>query len=212
VQSADDFLEKLREEIVAARPSTWGETARLIGRRRITKFATPDLLGTVALCAGLGIPIPPRTGLFFLLTYLSRPKSWDAVFGPPRQKGKSAEASARQMQLAVRLLEDKERHAHPVGDMLFMELGKRHRASSASAKRAYYFTNADPGWFVPFLFAQALKEDDHEDVSDVEEAAGALWLQRIVARLARKFSKSPKRLRNARSARNRRASQKSAKD
>src|SRR5262249_29881355 len=73
--------------------------------------------------------------------YLSRPKSWDDVFGRPLAKGKSHEAERRRWRIGMAVIgRVKELHSQgePIDPALFEKVGKELNVSGGTARRYYY--------------------------------------------------------------------------
>jgi hypothetical protein len=158
------------------------------------------LLGTIAWCCALGIPVPPWAGMALFKIYNKPPKSWDDEFGPPGPKGKSATAVQRHGKIALPLIIDIEEAGRPIGEELFRQVGKKHGVSGGTAKRIYYENVNTFEFLFGYLLHKVREQIDHP-FTNVDEIA--TWFQQNEQQLisfARDFSQNRKRLRSERRA------------
>jgi hypothetical protein len=203
--SADEYLKKLQHENAEIYGPLLKNSERLFRNGRKS-----TLLGVIAICALLKIPMPDWARSAFLDAYTNPPKSWDDAFGRPLPKGKSAAIVRKHREKECDIVVDVGTAKAPIDEGLFKRVGKKYNISAATAKRIYYAADRSQ-----ILFQHAF----YKKLYQGSASAGvdfATYLQQHedeLAALAREhFPEDRERLRISKSARKQRTSQKPIKD
>jgi hypothetical protein len=203
----DEFVKGLEASIAAWRASdeyvttleaisVWSVPAWEKAEQDFLAGDKSALLGTVATCLQLGIPVPDWARNALWEVYNNRPKSWDQAFGPPIPKGKSATATYRDRSLQSKIVLDIGHSERPIDQELFDEIGKRYNVSGAMAKRLYYSQERPDLVLASYDLVEMMFQE-----AGIEGAA--TWLREHkheLGDLMRGFLEKWKRLRSGRSA------------
>jgi hypothetical protein len=101
------------------------------------------LIRTIVTCSRFNVRLPAWVREAIVEAYISLPKSWDDVFGPPVEvaKGKSVEAKRRRRRIGVaviRRVRELNAQDEPIGPALFRKVGKEFGVSGGIVSKIYY--------------------------------------------------------------------------